>query len=300
MRTPPNPLVRSTARRTLAAGPVSAAIAAGSLLSAGTAAADPLVVDNALAIETAQAGQEIAIAPSTVDFKVRQAVLLAMPLAFDEADRAVERFLALGPIPLGTAEPGKTFYSGREIAEAVQPALSRIGLPEDKVDSVARHFKNLVSLGNALTLRISEPEEEGPAEPAPPEQPPPARETQERTQEPAPPPAPAEPADPSTATPPPGQPGTTPAVSVLPPTHGSLPGWLQSRPGQAPTYQPDTGELAEKARERELAAQQQAAGRAEALPAQHSDRVALPVLIAAVSLAVVTAGLVRSWVLRRQ
>lgn len=109
MRTPPNPLVRSTARRTLAAGLVSAAIAAGSLLSAGTAAADPLVVDNALAIETAQAGQEIAIAPSTVDFKVRQAVLLAMPLAFDEADRAVERFLALGPIPLGTAEPGKTF-----------------------------------------------------------------------------------------------------------------------------------------------------------------------------------------------
>ncbi|MPZ64228.1 MAG: hypothetical protein GEU83_01430 [Pseudonocardiaceae bacterium] len=41
-----------------------------------------------------------------------------------------------------------------------------------------------------------------------------------------------------------------------------------------------------------------AAGRAEALPAQGADRVALPVLVAVLMLAGVTAALVRSWVVR--
>ncbi|MEB3371160.1 hypothetical protein [Saccharopolyspora mangrovi] len=307
----PNPLIKPGAlRRTASAGAAGLAILAGSCLGMGTAgAAEPLVIDKPIAIVSGEAGQPISVLPKTLDFKLNQAVLLAMPLAFGPASQASEEFVAGSPIPLGTAEPGTNSFSGREIAQAATPRLSSLGLPEDKVEAVRFHFTNLVSLGNSVTVNTPEPEEEQPPppsseEPAPPpssEEPPPESST----------PAPA-PVAPPTSAPSTGPvPTTTPtangapaAVSMLPPSlrGASLP-WAQARYGQVPGMAPNVGDLARQAQERQRAQEEQdeirAAGQAEALPTEVSERVALPVLIAAISLAVVTAALVRAWVLRR-
>ncbi|MFD0491896.1 hypothetical protein ACFQ0O_37940 [Saccharopolyspora spinosporotrichia] len=151
------------ARRGAAAGLVGLAITASTFLGAGTAAAaDTLVVDRSLAVVDAVVGQSVALSPSTMDLKVREAVLLAMPLDFGAAADAVERFRELPPIPLGTAGEGRTFYSGGDIARAAKPRIAQLGLPEDKVDAVSWHFGNLVSIGNAVTVNAEAPEEPPP------------------------------------------------------------------------------------------------------------------------------------------
>ncbi|GAA2814004.1 hypothetical protein [Saccharopolyspora taberi] len=298
-----NPLIR----RGAAAGLVGLAMTASTFLCTGTAAADTLVVDRSLAIVEATPGQSIAVSPKTLDFKVREAVLLAMPLNFGAADKASDRFAALSPIPLGTADEGRTFFSGGDIARAAKPKIAEIGLPEDKVDAVSWHFGNLVSIANALTVNAEAAEE-----PPPPPKPSPRPEPQPAPQ-PAP-PAPAPPVESSAAPPPqavlpppeyPSAGGSTPyravpgAYTYVP---GSLPPW--ARYGQVPGFTPDVGTLtkpwAEQQKEREQQEQVRAVGNAEALPTAGGKRVALPVLLAAVSIAALTAALVRSWVLRRQ
>ncbi|WP_190820066.1 hypothetical protein [Saccharopolyspora pogona] len=301
----PDPLYRSNALgRTVSAGLVGLVITASTFLGAGIAsAADPLLVDQPLATVKAEPGQQITIAPSTLDFKVREAVLLAMPLAFGPAADAAERFKELAPISLGTAPEGRTFYSGKDIAKAAAPRLAEIGLPADKVDAVTWHFTNLVSLGNALTVKAERPEEQPPPSSGQP--------TPEKSK-PTPTPEPSATQPPSPTTPPPvvttPEPTLTPSsgapaeISVLPPSlrdlQGGSPPW-----GQVPGLTPDVGDLAKQAQEQQKAREQQeeirAAGRAEALPTEVTERVAAPVLLAAISLAVVTAALVRSWVFRR-
>ncbi|GAA4610970.1 hypothetical protein [Saccharopolyspora hordei] len=305
----PNPLIRPKARgRALSTGLVGLAITAGTLLGAGTAHAEALVVDTPLAVVEAAPGQQVAVAPSTLDLKVREAVLLTMPLNFGRAAEAAERFKQLDPIPIGVASEERTFYSGKDIAEAAASRLTELGLPEDKVDTVRWHFTNLVSLGNAVTVRVDEPEEEKPPappsseDPAPPSQEPPQQQPAPGT----PPPPPSQDApvpDPQTSLPQPG--GAPAAVSVLPPDlRGSALAWSQGYLGQAPGVTPDVDELVARTREQQEAREQQdevrAAGSAEALPTEVTERVAGPVLLASVALAVATAGLVRTWVLRRQ
>ncbi|MCI2418861.1 hypothetical protein MOQ72_15570 [Saccharopolyspora sp. K220] len=306
----PNPLIRPNALgRTASAGLVALVISASTFLGAGAAhAADTLVVDQPLATVEAVPGQEIAVAPSTLDFKVREAVLLAMPLALGPADDAADRFAELTPIPIGNAPEGRTFYSGNDIAAAAAPRLAELGLPADKVEAVTWHFTTLVSIGNAVTVNAEQPEEQPPpsSEPAP-EQPaptpPPQTSPPPSSSEAAPPPAPAETSAPVLL--PSG--GAPAAISVLPPDlrYEPLP-WAQPRYDQVPGLTPNVGDLARQTQEQQ--AQQQAreeqdeiraAGKAEALPTEVTDRVALPVLLAAISLAVLTAALVRSWVLRR-
>lgn len=301
----PNPLIKPEVRgRTLSAGLVGLVLTASTLLGAGTAqAADPLVVDRALAIVDAVPGQQVAVKPSTLDFKVREAVLLAMPLAFGQAKDAGDRFAELNPIPIGAAPEGRTFYSGKDIAEAAGPRIAEIGLPEDKVDSVRWHFTNLVSIGNAVTVHAEAPEEEAP--PPPPQQPPPPPPPAPPTGTPAPPePSPALlPPDPTTLVPQLG--GAPSAMSLLPPElRGSELTWVQGHYGRAPGMTPDVGDLVKQTEEQQKARELQnevlAAGRAEALPTEVTERVAIPVLLASITLAVATAALVRSWVLRRQ
>jgi hypothetical protein len=305
----PNPLIKPNAlRRTVSAGAAGLVILAGSCLGLGTAAAaEPLVVDQPIAIVSGEVGQPISVLPKTLDFKLNQAVLLAMPLAFGPASDASEQFASGSPIALGTAEPGANSFSGREIAKAATPRLSQLGLPEDKVEAVRFHFTNLVSLGNSITVNVPEPEEEPPPPPSsqepPPEQP---SQTPPSSQTPAPAPVGPPPSAPSTSPVPsmPSASGAPAAVSMLPPSlrGASLP-WAQARYGQVPGMAPNVGDLARQAQERQRVQDEQdeirAAGQAEALPTEVSERVALPVLIAAVSLAVVTAALVRAWVLRR-
>lgn len=302
-RTRPNPL----ARRAVSTGAAGLALAAAALFGAGVAHADTLVVDNPLAVVDAAPGQQIAVSPGTLDFKVREAVLLAMPLAFGPAKDAAERFAELPPIPIGTAEEGRTFYSGHDIAEAARSRLAQIGLPANKVDAVTWHFTNLVSLGNALTVHAER------AAPTPPPSHPAPEPTPAPGSRSTPPPAPsdppaAEPPAPPVVAVPESSAGAPGAVSFLPPRVASLPGslplWADARYGEVPGFQPDIGDLQKQARERAERQRQQeevrAAGQAEALPADVNRRVALPVLLAAVSIAALTAALIRTWILRRQ
>lgn len=304
----PNPLIKPNAlRRTVAAGAAGLVILAGSCLGMGTAgAAEPLVVDQPIAIVSGEIGQPISVLPKTLDFKLNQAVLLAMPLAFGPASDASAQFASGSAIPLGTAEPGANSFSGREIAKAATPRLSELGLPEDKVEAVRFHFTNLVSLGNSITVNVPEPEEEPPPPPSS-QEPPPEQPSQTPPSSQAPAPAPVAPPSAPATSPVPSMPsasGAPAAVSMLPPSlrGASLP-WAQARYGQVPGMAPNVGDLARQAQERQRVQDEQdeirAAGQAEALPTEVSERVALPVLIAAVSLAVVTAALVRAWVLRR-
>ncbi|GAA4865394.1 hypothetical protein [Saccharopolyspora cebuensis] len=321
-----HPLIKPTAlRRTVAAGLGGAVLAAGGLLGAApaAAAAEPLVISTAWSIVDAEPGQDVVIDPETMDFKLRRAVELAMPLRLGAAAEASERFLALGTIPLTTAEAGRSFFSGRDVAEAAADRLARIGLPEDRVDAARWHFVNLVSLGNAITVR-AEPAEEPPpsGEPAPPPttQPPDTQPpttgpptTQHPTTEP-PDTAPAGPPPARTSAPGTGTPPTTaqvPAASgalggIVPDytyVPGSLPPWAHAEFGQVPGFDPRVGDLLAESREQQRQQDQReevrAAGQAQAMPTEMTDRVALPVLVAAVALAVATAALVRTWVLRR-
>lgn len=308
MRGRANPLFKPSAlRRTATTGFAGLALA---LLSAPTAnAAEPLVVGTSLAIVEAEPGQPVAVEPKTMDLKLREAALLAMPLNLGTANEAVERFEQQSPITVGTAEVGSTTFSGADIAEAAAPRLERIGLPADKVDDVRFHFNNLVSLGNSVTVNVPEPE---PAEPPAEEQPaPPPEESspppESTTSEPAPAPdAGAPPARASAPSLPPSARSAPRAMSVLPPSLRSaseLP-WSNSSYGQIPGSAPSVGDLAKQAEQQQQEQERQeeirAAGSAEAMPGEDSEKVALPVLLAAISLAVVTAALVRSWVLRRQ
>ncbi|MGP4016678.1 hypothetical protein [Saccharopolyspora sp. 5N708] len=303
----PNPLIKPNALgRTASAGLIGLVITASTFLGAGTAnAADTLVVDQALATVEALPGQQIAVAPSTMDFKVREAVLLAMPLALGPADDAADRFAEQTPILIGSAAEGRTFYSGKDIAAAASPRLVELGLPVDRVDAVTWHFTNLVSLGNAVTVNAEKPAEQPPSSQPSPEQPEPTTPPQTS---PAPPSASEAPPPSAPVIAPPTPLGGAPAaISVLPPdlrypSGAALP-WTQGRYGQVPGLTPNVGDLAAQAQvQQEERAQQdeiRAAGKAEAVPTEVTDRVAVPVLLAAISLAMATAALVRSWVLRR-
>lgn len=302
-----SPLVR----RTLASGLVGVALTASTLLGAGSAAAsETVLVEQALAIVDATPGQQVAIAPSTMDSKVREAVLLAMPLDFDAAGQAAEQFAAQGPIMLGSVSEGNTFYSGGEIAEAAKSRISQLGLPEDRTGAVADHFGTLVSLGNAVTVR-AEAEEPPPPPPEPEPEPTPPPDTTQPSPDTQPPSSPDNggSASPYSGFLPNAVPGVYPQPGAAGPpnyayTPGQLPAWAQSQFGQVPGMSPDVGSLLRQSqqqqRDKEHRDAVRAAGNAEAMPTEASKRVALPVLIAAISLAAVTAALVRTWVLRRQ
>ncbi|PRW61912.1 hypothetical protein CEP50_18295, partial [Actinopolyspora mortivallis] len=80
---------------------------------------------------------------------------------------------------------------------------------------------------------------------------------------------------------------------------GSLPPWSDTRFGAAPGDRAETGDLLSEEERHDQQDRVREAGSAEALPSETGDRVALPVLLAAISLAGVTSALIRTWVLRR-
>lgn len=359
-------------RRTLATSTTAVALGASMFAGAGAAQADssgePLVVDRSLAVVDATVGQPVAVDPATMDFKVREAVLLAIPLAFDQADTASSRFAELEPISLDRAQEGSTFYSGSEIAEAAEPHLDEIGLPDDKVEDVRWHFNNLVGGGNGVTVRGEQPTESEEPAPAPedgedPTQQPPSPEPEEPEEpsQPSQPSEPSEPAEPSEPEPPqqpepqPSEPQPSepaPPATAEPRADAQLPAWARSdqevtsiqpdmstppsagalpdlgellgrggdappapEPESSPEASQDDGPAADRpAADRDAAGGQdpastqedrqadaRAAGRAEAVPTSASSpSITAPVALAAAALAVVSAGLVRTWVLRRQ
>ena len=302
--------------RVLAAGAAGALVTASTLLGAGTAnAAGSAVIEQCTgSTDSSEFGQRIVASPAALDAKVEQAVLLAFPLQFDLAKQAKEEFSGSGSVGLGTVGEETRTFSGQNLADAFAGQIEGLSGLQDKGSEVSTHVRNLAALGCIGGARV--PGQEQPP-PPPPE---PAPEPEEPSEQPAPPSAePGVPADDETSAPvaAPGTPradprvGTSAPVVVVPPNYGSaapgtLPPWAQSQFGAAPGFAPNVGDLREQAaakqrEQRENAAQQEvrAAGKAETLPAGQDNRVALPVLIAAISLAGVTAALVRTWVLRR-
>ncbi|MCA1189838.1 MULTISPECIES: hypothetical protein [unclassified Saccharopolyspora] len=312
-----NPLLRRAGRtglgRVLAAGTVGAFVTASSLLGAGTAsAAGSLVIDKcAGTTESSEYGQAILASPNALDAKVRQGTLLVFPFGFDIADQAVQEFKNTGAISLGTVTEEKQKFSGKALAQEFTPRIDGLAALQGRGAEVSKHVRNLAALGcfGASVTGHEKPAPPPPApEPEPSEQPAPPSHTA-----PAPPSTGVRPAPGTTA---PGVPGysTGAPVLVAPPGYasgapglpGQLPPWAQAQFGAAPGFSPNIGDLREQAAAQERVRAEQAAreevraaGKAEALPMSQGDRVALPVLIAAISLAGVTAALVRTWVLRR-
>jgi len=311
---------------TLRAAVVAGLAAGASGALAGTAGAeDTVVVHDPVSTVHARSGQKIAIDPSALDGKLRSAVLLAQPLDLGGPERASEDFDEQSPITLGTASDGKEVYSGDEIADAARSRLSRLDLPPEQTEAVAFHFKNLVSLGTSVTVEGEaapapppkraepEPAKEPPKEPARPA-PQPSRDTSDerpgqREPQAAPESAPTRGSVPDAARTPQALPA---AVQLLPPAHASVPDpasppavFVPPTSGTQPSQQPSPQQAQAQAEQQAQIQQQaharelRAAGKAEAMPIDLSDRVALPVIFAAISVAGVTAALVRSWILHR-
>lgn len=311
-----HPLIRSTARASVVAG---LAVGATGLLGGTAGAEDTVVVHDPVSSVHAQAGQRVALAPSALDAKLRSAVLLARPLDPDAPAEASKEFDEQAPIPLGTATEGRNSYSGSEIADAAESRLSRLGLPEESTDAVAFHFRNLVTLGSSVTVRGEAPPPPPPKEP----EPAPAPKHPPKHAEPAPPARTPDGPEPGASAPTGSEPGssggsqsaeqlatkaatTRPAaalpaqVQVLPPEHATVPGPFTTLQAPAPAAPPQAQPAQPgQPNQQQVREEVRAAGKAESMPIDISDRVALPVIFAAISVAGVTAALVRSWILHR-
>ncbi|GAB3287009.1 hypothetical protein [Parasphingorhabdus pacifica] len=313
-----NPLIRgNNMRRAVATGIVGAAVTASTLLGAGSAAAEGSVVLRECTGETESTAfdQSVIAGPQALDAKVEQAMLLVYPLQFDRAAQARQEFLNSGPVPIGTVTEEQQTFAGQDLADAFTDQLSTLPAAGDRGDSVHTHVRNLAAIGCVGGARVPG------QEPPPPPPPPPPEPEQEQEPAPEPAPEPTEQPEPSTETSETAVPGTTSGapstygaaapVRVLPPDYqhvpGSLPPWADTRFGEAPGMSPEIGDLLRQSEEQQRAEDQKrdaevrAAGNAEAMPtpAYQGNRVELPVLLAAISLAGVTAALVRTWVLRR-
>ncbi|WP_243790540.1 hypothetical protein [Saccharopolyspora gloriosae] len=312
-----NPLIRRSRAglgRVLAAGTVGALVTASSLLGAGSAsAAGSAVIDQCTGTtDSTEFGQNILASPNTLDDKVHQATLLVFPFGFDIADQAKAEFDGSGAINLGTVTSETQKFTGKNLAQAFTPQIDGLSALQGRGAEVSKHVRNLAALG-CFGAKVTGQEQPAPPPPAPEPEPEP-----EPTEQPTPPPSSEQPTEPGVQPTAPGSAvpgyGTGAPVVVVPPSYasgapgmpGALPPWAQARFGAVPGFEPNVGDLraqaAEQERQRaEQAAQEEvrAAGKAEALPMGQSNRVALPVLIAAISLAGVTAALVRTWVLRR-
>lgn len=310
--------IRSLVGRAMAVGAAGAVVTAGTFFGAGTAqAAESAVVEKCSGTtDSTEFGQSIVATPGTLDEKVEQAVLVVFPLRFDLAEQAREEFAGTGSIDLGTVTEQTQEFSGEELADEFGSQIEGLSAVGDKGPEVAAQVRNLAALSCLGGAKVPGQEKPAPPPPPPPEPSP--------TEEPAPPsttePSPPTSEESSSAVVVPDTSsspdyGAGAPVVVVPPSYGSaspgtLPPWAKTQFGAAPGFSPNVGNLLEQsaAAQRQQAEQQRkqaeerevrAAGRAETLPAGQDNRVALPVLIAAISLAGVTAALVRSWVLRR-
>lgn len=294
---------------------VSAVLAASGLAGAGAADASPGPVVIGTCTEDVSSdsfGQRIVASPTALDAKVKQAALLVFPLQFERAEEIKKQFLESEPVELGTVTGRDQEFSGGDLAEALAPGIAAIPSVEDKGSAMNFHVDNLATVGCIGGVAV--PGQEEPDSPEEPTSPP------ERT-----PSSPSEPtgADESSGGERPGKqrssprtpeaedsaPGGTapnrppgPAEHVNPSDYayvpGSLPPWSDARFGEAPGGRAETGDLRSD-EEHNQQDRVREAGSAEALPSDAGKRVALPVLLAAISLAGVTSALIRTWVLRR-
>ncbi|MGW0517695.1 hypothetical protein [Crossiella sp. NPDC003009] len=291
------------------------------------AAAEPIVIGDCSATVQGKPGQPIQLSAGAVAAPVVEVVkrvpLLGPPLA-GAVDKAVR---ALPPIPIGAVPDGKGgFITGGQIAIGVVDALRKIPLLGPILGEVVKGVQQVLSGGCGVTVKTLNtavaPIQDGaknlPGGGSTTPKPPPGTTN----------PGQPGPGKPGTGTPPPGStnPGTsapgTPGSGTpipdfqLPRLEGgglydygrvplydysglpvATPGGLgalapgdrygQASPGSPGAYGLPAGDGVASA------------GQARALPTDGAGRVAAPVLVAVLMLAMVTAALVRTWVLRR-
>lgn len=300
------------------------------LVGSGTAtAAEPIVVGSCQTTVQGTPGQPVALSPSAVLGVVTDAVRAVPVLGPPLAGAANKAFAALPPIPIGAIPTGTGYLTGGDIANAVVAELKKIPLLGPVLAVVVNSVRStlasacvvLVSGTNAVGAPVQDgadavadaseqvtgrllPGNTGPGPGAPGGQTP----------------------SPGTG----GNPGQGGLVPNQPPVGGLAPGdWSLYPPGLAgglarspldlygsvpyatagrfapapgvryggavPGYSPQFGIVGAADPSDEV----QAAGRAEALEPPRGQRIELPVLLAVLALSMVTAALVRTWVLRR-
>lgn len=287
-------------RRAVATGVSGAAIAACTFLGAGSASAvNPVVIDSCTgSTASSEYGQPIEASPAALQSQLEQATLLVYPLRFDLAKQAKAEFLSADPVQLGTVSNSTQSFSGGTLAKALTPRVTSLSSIAERATDVANQLRNLAPLSCPGGSKVSGQEASAPS------------------------PQPSSPQPATTKSAPAAQPGSTRSAGPshddapwrgadAPPTTlqavppgwtyaaGSLPPWVQY--GQVPQSAPDMAPLANQDDQRRQVrdAEVRAAGNAVPMASDASKRVALPVMVAAIMLAVVTGGLVRTWVLRR-
>ncbi|SDP80476.1 hypothetical protein SAMN04487905_109143 [Actinopolyspora xinjiangensis] len=308
-------------RRAAAATVAGAVVATSGFLGGGVAAAaDPVVIGTCTEdVTSTEHGQPIVVSPRALDSRVKDAAGLTFPFDFDRIERIHQQFLETAPVPVGEVAEEERHFSGSDLADALAERVAGLPAVEGRGETMNFHVGNLAltCFGGVNVPGQPKPEPE-PSDPPPstPEQPtttPPSESGEpDRTPENQPSEPPRQDRDPA------GDEGNRQseqgsggarsnhsagsAEQVAPSEYayvpGSLPPWSDSSFGETPGGKATTGDLRETERHNQQNRVREA-GSAHALPTGSGRRVALPVLLAAVSLAGVTAALIRTWVLRR-
>ncbi|MBP2475589.1 hypothetical protein JOF53_004461 [Crossiella equi] len=289
------------------------------------AAAEPIVIGDCATTVQGKPGQPIQLSAGAVTAPVvsvvRAVPILGPPLA-GAVDKAVR---ALPPIPIGSVPDGKGgFITGGQIANNVVDALRKLPLLGPILGQVVSGVQGVLSAGCGVTVKtvnaVAAPVQDGanklPGNSGGPKPPP-------GTSNPGtPPPGTSTPGTPppgssNPGTPPPGAPGTGAPIPdfQLPRLDGSglydygrvplydYSGLPVATPGGVGALSPGDryGQASPGGQAYGLPESDgvSAAGQARALPMDGAGRVAAPVLLAVLALAMVTAALVRTWVLRR-
>jgi hypothetical protein len=328
--------MRRRMRATAAAAALVLSLYTVGLLGAGTAsAAEPIVVGSCATSVQGKPGQPVALAPAAVLGIVTDAVRAVPLLGPPLAGSANQAFAALPPIPIGVLPAGTGVISGAVIADAVVAQLKKIPLLGPVLGAVVTSVRSTLTSVCAVSVRgvnaVAAPVQEGAdavadaaesaAEQILPEGLPGGTPQQPGTEKPG-----GNPGAPGGApsggakgSPAPNQPavgGLAPRGWSLYPAglrglamspldyYGSIPfatpGLYAPSPGvryggAVPGYDPQFGVLGTDDPGDGVAA----AGRAEALTPPAGQRIEFAVLLAVLALSVVTAALVRTWVLRR-
>lgn len=327
--------MRGRVRGVVAAAALVLGISATGLLASGTAsAAQPIVVGDCSTTVQGAPGTPLAMSPSAVLGPVMSVVNAVPLLGPGLADQIRARVSSMGNIPLGALPSADTTISGPTIAAAAVPrirsAIQGIPLIGPVLGTVVSGVQSTLSSGCGIVVdvvnEVSEPVQDG-AEAV--------GDTAEKVVGGV---TGALPGGggggpggggPGTEVPGGGNPGTGMPGPNQPPIGGYQPGgWSLYEPGlwnfgrwpmanygsvpfaqaglyapspgvryggSVPGYTPEFGILGTDNQGDGV----QAAGRAEALTPPEGQKIALPVLLAVLALSVVTAALVRTWVLRR-
>jgi len=330
--------MRGRVRGAAGAAALVLAVCVTGLLGGGTAsAAEPIVVGDCSTTVQGSPGQPLAMKPSAVLAPVLNVVRAVPLLGPGLAGQVSDRVSSMGNIPLGALPNADTTISGGQIAAAAVPqirsAISSIPLIGPVLGQIIGGVQSALSSGCGIVVdvvnAVGAPVQEGTGAVA---------DTSERVVGGILPgggggPGPGNPGSetpgggggpgggngPGTNVPNPNQPplgGVQPGEwSLYPPglwsygrwpmaDYGSIPfarpGLFAPSPGiryggAVPGYTPEFGILGTDKPGDGV----QAAGRAEALTPPEGEKIAFPVLLAVLALSVVTAALVRSWVLRR-